>query len=99
MPRRIDQIELVLLAIAANVSHSHGIELDRDAALALEIQRVENLRFHLALLQHAGGFDQAVGERRLPVIDVRDNTEVANVIEVQIGSRVFWRERRRESEI
>ena len=52
-------------------------------ALALEVERVEHLRLHLALLQHAGGFDQAVGQGGLAVVDVGDDAEIADVIELQ----------------
>ena len=54
------------------------MRLDRDAALALEVHRVEHLRFHLARLQRAGDLEEAVGERRLAVVDVRDDREVAD---------------------
>ena len=65
------------------VRHPHGVELDRDAALALEVERVEHLLLHLTLLQRPGGLDQSIGQRRLAVIDVRDDAEVADVIELQ----------------
>ena len=66
----------------ARVGHAHGVELDRDAALALEVERVEHLRLHLPLLQHARRLDQPVGQGGLPVVDVRDDAEVADVIEL-----------------
>ena len=68
----------------ARVRHAHGVELDRDAALALEVERVEHLLLHLALLQRARRLDQPVGQRRLAVIDVRDDAEVADMIELQV---------------
>ena len=58
------------------------MRLDGDAALALEIHRVEHLRFHLARLQRAGQLEEAVGERRLAVIDVGDDGEVADVLRI-----------------
>src|SRR5437762_667497 len=96
MARRVDKVQLVLLAVERDVRHAHGVELDGDASLALEVECVENLGLHFALLQHASGLDQAIGERGFPVIDVRDDAEVANVIELQVGSRIVWRERGRE---
>ena len=62
VPRRVDEVELVVLAAVGAIRHPDGVELDRDAALALEVERVEHLRLHLALLQHARGFDQPVGQ-------------------------------------
>jgi len=53
--------------------------LDRDPALPLEIHRVEDLRFHLARLQRPGQLEEAVGQRRLAVVDVRDDRKVAYV--------------------
>ena len=77
--RRVDQIEDVLLAVVRGVVQADRMRLDGDAALALEIHRVEDLRFHLARLQRAGQLEKAVGQRRLAVIDVRDDREIADV--------------------
>src|SRR6185295_7158451 len=93
--RCVDQVELVLLAVAGNVGHADRVELDGDPALALQVQGIQNLSLHLPLLQHAGCLDQPIGERRLAVVDVRDNAEVANMIELQVGSfGLCWRQRR-----
>ena len=54
------------------------MRLDGDPALALEVHRVEHLGLHLARLQRAGELEEAIGERRLAVIDVRDDREVAD---------------------
>ena len=77
MARRVDQVELVELALV-RPRHAHGLRLDRDAALALEIHRVEHLRFHLALLERARHLEESIGEGGLAVIDVRDDGEVAD---------------------
>ena len=50
-----------------------------DPALALQVHRVEQLRLHVSLLHGAGLFEQAVAQRRLAVIDVRDDAEIANM--------------------
>jgi hypothetical protein len=55
----------------------------RTAFSLIVIPRVEDLGLHFALLQHARGLDQAVGERRLAVIDVGDDAEVADMVELQ----------------
>jgi hypothetical protein len=54
------------------------VRLDRDAPLALQIHRVEHLRFHFAGLQGARLFEQTVGQRRLAVIDMGDDGEIAD---------------------
>jgi len=48
---------------------------DGDAAFALEVHGVENLFGHLALREGAGHFQQAVRQRGLAVVDVRDDAE------------------------
>ena len=79
VPRRVDEVQLVDFAILAAVVQAHSLRLDRDAALALQIHVVEHLRFHLTLGQGARALDQAIGERRLAMVDMRDDREVANV--------------------
>ncbi len=46
MTRRVDQVEDVILAVLCPVGEPDGVRLDRDAALALEIHAVEDLRLH-----------------------------------------------------
>ena len=69
---RVDQVDLVLLAVAA-VDHAHGAGLDRDALLALQIHGVEQLLAHLALGDGVRHLDQAIGQRALAVVDVGDD--------------------------
>ena len=77
----VDQIEDVILAVARLVFEPDGLRLDRDAALALDIHRVEHLFLHLAQLEPAGELDQPVGKRGLAVVDMRDDGEVADILE------------------
>ncbi len=77
---RVDQVELVDLAVARLVRQRGGLRLDGDAALALEVHRVEHLRLHLAVGEPAAALDEAVGERRLAVVDVGDDGEIADVL-------------------
>ena len=74
MPGRVDEVELVALPGDAD-----GLGLDRDAALPLELHRVEDLLAHLAGRDRVGELEDAVRERRLAVVDVRDDREVADV--------------------
>ena len=71
--RRVDQVELVALPVDA-----HRLRLDRDPPLALEIHRVEQLLAHLALGNGVRELQNPIGERRLAVIDVGDDREVAD---------------------
>ena len=81
--RRVDQVQDVLLAVLRLVVQADRVRLDRDAALALEVHGVEDLGLHLAGLQRAGEFEEAVGQRGLAVVDVRDDREVPNVLRIQ----------------
>src|SRR5690606_30984305 len=76
--RRVDQVELVLLAIRGAVAHPDGVELDGDPALPLEIHRVEQLLPHLPLLDRARRLDQPIREGGLAVVDMRDDAEIAD---------------------
>jgi hypothetical protein len=79
--RSVDQVQLVALPV-----HAHGLCLDRDPALALELHRVEHLRSHLAARDRVGQLEDAVGERRLAVVDVRDDGKVADAVLVHASS-------------
>ena len=80
--RRIDQVEDVDLAVVGLVGQANRVRLDGDAALALEVHAVEDLRLHLARLERARHLEKAVGQRRLAVVDVGDDREVADVARV-----------------
>jgi hypothetical protein len=74
---RVDQVQLVAFPV-----HAHGLRLDRDPTLALELHRVEHLLAHLAAGYRLGQLEDAVGECRLAVVDVRDDREVADAVQV-----------------
>ena len=78
MARRIDQVELVFVAILRRVVKTNALGLDGDAALPLEVHRVEDLRAHLALAERARKLEQAVGQRGLAVVNVRDDAKIAD---------------------
>ena len=77
---RVDQVEAVGQAVARRVLEANGPGLDRDPLLALEVHRIEDLAHHLAPLDRVGQLEQAVGQRRLAVIDVGDDREVAQAL-------------------
>ena len=77
--RRIDQVELIRLAIVGVIGNANGIRLDRDAALALDIHGVEQLRLHVTLVDGMGELEDAVTDRGLAMVDMRNNREVADV--------------------
>ncbi len=73
----VDQVELVGVAVVRLVHHAHGVGLDGDAALALQVHVVQDLRLHLAACHRAGQLQQTVAQRRLSVVDVGDDGEVS----------------------
>ena len=79
---RIDQVELVLLARVRHVGQPDGLRLDRDALLPLQFHRVKDLFDTLAACrrQQPRTLQEAIGQRRLAVVDVGDDAEVADAI-------------------
>ncbi len=76
----VDQVQVVGLAVVGAIVDADGLGLDRDPALALELHRVEQLRDVLARVDSAGELEDPVGERRLAVVDVGDDREVADPV-------------------
>jgi hypothetical protein len=76
---RVHQVEDVGPCRPWPVGQPHGLRLDGDAALALDIHGIEHLLLHLARRQAAGLLDQPVGQRRFAVVDMGDDGEVADV--------------------
>ena len=77
VPRRIEQIQPIGLARLRCIIHRHRMRLDRDAALPLQVHRIEQLVLPIALLDGARALQQPVRQRRLAVIDVRDDAKIA----------------------
>ncbi len=74
--RRIDQIELIPVAVVGLVIEPHGVRFDGDAALALEVHRIEHLRHHFALGKRAGRLQKTVGKGAFAVVDMRNDREI-----------------------
>ncbi len=78
---RVDQVERrSVWPSRGRVLEAHRPGLDRDAVLALEVHRVEHLARHLPRVDRVGQLEQPVGQRRLAVIDVGDDREVAQAV-------------------
>ena len=84
---RVDQLQLVGLAVLRGEEDAHRLGLDRDPALALEVHRVQQLRAHRARVDGVGRLEDAVGQRRLPMVDMGDDREVPDVGLVRHGAR------------
>ena len=81
----VHQIDHMLHAARAAMGEAHGLRLDRDSALALQLHRIEHLAGHFAFLQAAAALDQPVRQRGLPVVDVGDDRDIANPREIGHG--------------
>ena len=79
MAGRVDQVEHVLLAVARGVVDAHGVGLDGDAALALDIHGVEHLFLHVAFGHRIRHLDQTIGKRGFAVVDMRHDREIADM--------------------
>ena len=82
VPRGVDHVQDVgaarPVAAGRRPRQPDRLRLDRDAPLTLDVHPVEVLGAHLPLVDHAGELEHAVGERRLAVVDVGDDAEVAD---------------------
>ena len=73
MTGRVDEVELHTLVL-----HAHRLQLDGDATLALQIHGIEELLFHLPLLERPCALNHAVSQRRLAMIDMRYDAKISN---------------------
>jgi hypothetical protein len=81
MPGRVDEVQQVFLAVARRVAQRHALRLDGDAALALQVHRIQHLRRHFALAEALAALDEPIGQRRFAVVDVSDDGKIANAVE------------------
>ena len=58
----------------------HRLRLDGNPALPFEVHGVEDLVAELPIFDRPAALDEAVGERRLAVVDVGDDAEVAEAV-------------------
>jgi hypothetical protein len=49
----INKMQLIGLAIFRLIGQAHGLGFNRDAALTLKIERIQELRLHLTSLQRS----------------------------------------------
>src|SRR4029077_13375349 len=68
-----------IFAAAAFPFHTNRCHLYGDAALAFKIHAIEYLLLHAPRLDCTGQLEHANCKRGLPVVDMRDNAEIANV--------------------
>ncbi len=82
----IDEVELVDLAVLGLVVERDAVGLDGDPAFALQVHGVEHLGFHFARSQATAHLNETVGQRRLAMVDVGDDGEIADMTQITHGS-------------
>ncbi|MCY1171193.1 hypothetical protein D9M73_112970 [compost metagenome] len=80
MTRRVHQIEDIFDAVLGDVAQAHGLRLDGDPAFLLNVHIIKDLFGHFAVAEAAGRLNQAIGKRRLAMIDMGDDAEIADVL-------------------
>ena len=78
--RGVDQVEFIVLAVLGMVAHGHGAGLDGDAPLPFQLHVVQDLVLHGALVHAVGQLQNPVGQRAFAVVNVGDDTKVADVV-------------------
>ena len=74
----VDQVQKVGLAVQRRVAQRDGLRLDGDATLALQVHRIQDLSIHFAIREPAAELNKAIRQRRLAVVDVRNDREIAD---------------------
>lgn len=85
--RRVDQMQQIVVALVL-VYHAAGLGLDGDAALAFDVELVQDLLV-AAGLDGARELEQAVAEGALAMVDVGNNAEVPKAINWDIGDALL----------
>ena len=78
---RVHKVEDVRFPVLGPVFEAHGLRLDGDAALALDVHEIEHLLDHLPLRHRPRLLDKSVGERRLAMVDMGDDREVSDILD------------------
>ena len=76
MPRGINQVKFIGLAIRGVIVHPHGRGLDRDAFFFFQIHRIKDLVGHIPVCHGMGQLKHAVRQGRFPVVHMRDDAEI-----------------------
>ena len=71
--RGINEMEQIVMTVSGMVDELHGIELDGDAPLPLQVHGVQDLVFHFPFFHGVRQFQDAVGQGAFPMVDVGDD--------------------------
>ena len=79
MSRGVDEIEFELFSAFRRIGEADRLALNRDAAFAFQIHRIEELVAELAIGDAKRLLDDPIGECRFAVVDVGDDAEIADI--------------------
>ncbi|MNM57247.1 hypothetical protein D3C81_684440 [compost metagenome] len=82
----VNEVQLVVDTIFGFVIQSNAVSLDGDPALTLKVHGIQYLGFHFTLGQAAAHLDEAIGQRRLAMVNVGDDGEIADMTQITHGS-------------
>ncbi len=85
MPGRIDQVQLVELAVARLVAQCGGLRLDGNPAFALEVHGVEHLFLHLAIGKTPAKLNETIRKSGFAVINMGNDGKIADMLHQKKG--------------
>ena len=80
MPRSVDEIELVEIAVFGLIRQMDCVALNRDTTLTLNVETVENLILVFPLRYNLTMLNQPVCKCRLAVVDMSDYAEISYIV-------------------
>ncbi|CAI8354222.1 MAG: Uncharacterised protein [Hyphomonas sp. TMED17] len=80
MSGRIHQIERIGLTICGGVVEPDGLRFNGNAALPLNIHRVENLFGHFPVGQRTGCLNKAIGKGGFTMVDMGHDGEISDMV-------------------
>jgi len=90
MAGRIDEVQLVSLAICSGVQEADRRHFNGDSPLTFDVHRIEHL-FLRSAADSTAPLDQPIGKRAFAVIDVCNDAEVTDVGLIHRGERTVYR--------
>jgi hypothetical protein len=87
MPRRINQMKQVILPLVV-VEHATCLRLHCDPSLPLHIQFIQHL-FILSRFDGSRQLQKSITQRALPMVNVRDDTEISEPFNWDGGDALF----------
>ena len=77
MPRGVNQIQVIFVAVSGSVGQANRLAFYGDTAFSFDIHVVQNLIFEITVRYDVRGLDQPIGEGGLPMVDMGDYTEIS----------------------